>query len=692
MKISLGIVFSILLSVKYWSQENVEDKQNYTIEEVIYTSSKNIIKEKENTSIVQTITQEEIEESGLRRLDDILREQTGLILTEDHGTGIQIQGIESDYILILLDGQPLIGRTAGTFDLSRIIVNEIERIEVLKGPASALYGSEAMGGVVNIITKRPKKGLKSSLFYRLETNNTHDIFLNTSFRKNKWYVLGDVNFFTTDGYDFSPEDVGQTVSKYHDKTYQLKAGYDLTDKTNIALTGKFYQQDSENKIDSDGDIIDYEGQVKEKNIGIKLNYGELKKLKLSADVYYTSYDTHEDYFNKIQQEVFDQTYLKQRFIQPEIRALYTFNPSNKITLGGGIRDEKIEATRYENSVSMDAQYFYGQYEKKWFDKVYSVIGFRFDHNENYASQWSPKLGLRYNFNKHFAIKGSVGKGFKAPDFRQLYLNFTNSTVGYTVLGYNEVVSGIQRLQDLDEINTINPTYNDYLNGDELKSESSVGYNVELQYRNHKIQSSLIFFRNDIDDLINTQVIASKTNNQNVFSYYNINRSYTQGLEFNTLYKLNTQFNIKGGYQFLIARDKEIEEKIDSGEEFIRDTDTGEVRRATSSDYLGLTNRSKHTFNIKVVYDNKNIGLFANIRWLYRSQYGIGDQNGNDFWDKYDKNVTVDGYSLINLTIGKDLFNTKLQWQGGIKNITDHQDGNLSNLYGRIFWTSLKFKL
>ncbi|APD06280.1 vitamin B12 transporter BtuB [Flavobacteriaceae bacterium UJ101] len=691
MKNKLGIVLIMMFSIS-WSQENVESKEDYTIDEVIYTSSKNVIREKENTSVVQTITQKDIEESGLRRLDDILREQTGLILTEDHGTGIQIQGIESDYILILLDGQPLIGRTAGVFDLSRITVNEIERIEVLKGPASALYGSEAMGGVVNIITKKPKYGLKNTLFYRLETNNTHDIFLNSSFRKDKFYVLGDANFFTTDGYDFAPDVVGQTVSKHHDQTYQLKAGYDFTDKTNLTLIGKFYQQDSENKTDSDGDILDYEGQVKEKNVGIKFNYGEINKLKLSVDLFYTSYDTNEDYFNETQQEVFDRTYLKQRFIQPEIRALYTFNPSNKITLGGGIRDEKIEATRYENSVSMDAQYFYGQYEKKWFDKLYSVVGFRFDHNENYASQWSPKLGLRYNFNKHFAIKGSVGKGFKAPDFRQLYLNFTNSTVGYTVLGYNEVVAGIQRLQDLGEINTIEPAYDDYLNEDELKSESSVGYNVEFQYRNNRIQSSLNFFRNDIEDLINTQVIATKTNNQNIFSYYNVNRSYTQGLEFNTSYKINRSFKIKGGYQFLMARDKDVEERIDNGEEFIRDTDTGEVRRATSSDYLGLINRSKHTFNVKLDYNSESLGLFANIRWMYRSKYGIGDQNGNGFWDVYDKNVTVDGYSLVNLTIGKDLFDAKIQLQGGIENVTDHQDVNLPNLYGRIFWTSLKFKL
>ncbi len=82
---------------------------------------------------VTIINQEMIRQSGALRLSDVLREQASLQLTGDHGVSVQMQGLSSDYVLILLDGEPLIGRTAGTFDLERIAVANIERIEIIKG-------------------------------------------------------------------------------------------------------------------------------------------------------------------------------------------------------------------------------------------------------------------------------------------------------------------------------------------------------------------------------------------------------------------------------------------------------------------------------------------------------------------------------------------------------------------------------
>lgn len=95
------------------------------------------------------------------RLNEVLSEQTGInILDDPHGQGIQIQGFDPAYTLILIDGLPLIGRSTGILELSRITTNNIDRIEIVKGPTSSLYGSEAMAGVVNIITAEPAKGFR----------------------------------------------------------------------------------------------------------------------------------------------------------------------------------------------------------------------------------------------------------------------------------------------------------------------------------------------------------------------------------------------------------------------------------------------------------------------------------------------------------------------------------------------------
>ncbi|NBC16444.1 MAG: TonB-dependent receptor plug domain-containing protein, partial [Bacteroidetes bacterium] len=90
------------------------------------------------TSIVGA---DDIRARGARRLSDLLAEQPGLQLNYDHGAGLNIQGFDADYTLILIDGEPVIGRTAGTLNLERIAVADVERVEVVRGPSSSLYGS-----------------------------------------------------------------------------------------------------------------------------------------------------------------------------------------------------------------------------------------------------------------------------------------------------------------------------------------------------------------------------------------------------------------------------------------------------------------------------------------------------------------------------------------------------------------------
>lgn len=97
-------------------------------------------------------------------IGDLLKEQNGIALSSNVRTGVQIMGLSADYTQILIDGQPMIGRVAGVLDLSRISVGNIERVEIVKGPMSSLYGSEALAGVINIITKKPEIGFKGSLF------------------------------------------------------------------------------------------------------------------------------------------------------------------------------------------------------------------------------------------------------------------------------------------------------------------------------------------------------------------------------------------------------------------------------------------------------------------------------------------------------------------------------------------------
>jgi outer membrane receptor for ferrienterochelin and colicins len=132
--VSLGLLFSINL----WSQQS--DTLSGTGNEIVVTATKTERKISTVAVPVTIISQQRILQAGSLRLNDILQEQTGLFLTAAFGSGVQMQGLNPDYTLILIDGEPLIGRTGGVLDLKRITVGNIKQIEIVKGPSSSLYG------------------------------------------------------------------------------------------------------------------------------------------------------------------------------------------------------------------------------------------------------------------------------------------------------------------------------------------------------------------------------------------------------------------------------------------------------------------------------------------------------------------------------------------------------------------------
>ena len=635
----------------------------------------------------QIITGESIRKSGLSRLNEIIQEQTGLITVPDFGggEGIQMQGLDAAYVMILIDGQPLFGRSAGTLDLSRISVNNIDRIEIVKGASSSLYGSEALAGVVNIITKKPKitEKLKGNLNYKIASFNTHDVSTSFEYGKKKVGVELFGNYFKTNGYNLSESDFLQTVEPYFNFTIQPKLKINFSEKVNLSINTRFYNQNQD--YNSEIGIAKYKGKSKinEWNNSILLNQAVSGNFKLVYDLYATNYKANE-FLNDQNNQLFDESKFNQWFFRPEIRSHYKIG-KNTLSSGIGMNYETLDRTYFENKATLNSEYIFGQFE--WFikEKWNILAGFRYDNHHQYQSQFSPKIGVNYKWNDNFSLKTSVGYGYKAPDLRQLYFDFTNSAVGYTVLGYNVAEEKLALLQSQGQILFTNG----FAFSNPLKPESSVNFNFGGYYKKNKFSFDYNFFYNTIENLIDTRAIAQKTNGQNVFSYFNIDKIFTYGLEVNTAFKANSSFSISAGYQYLIAKDQTIVDKIERGEVFARDPITLYSFKLKPSDYFGLYNRSTHTANIKINYLIPSIKTSVNARVFYRSKYGIFDSNNNNILDKYDD--FVKGYFLTNLTLNRD-FKYQISAQIGIINLLDYKDeNNIPNLAGKQFFTRIQYQ-
>jgi len=688
------LFFSLLVSFCVFSQKQIDslkiNAKGEQLNEVIVTATRT---EKEITDIpmpVLVVNKQQIKQSNAVRLDDVLSEQTGIITVPDFGgvEGVQIQGMASDYVMIMIDGVPLIGRSAGTLDLDRITVGNIEKIEVVKGASSSLYGSEALGGVINVITEKPKDGIKGELNFLAGANSLVDSYGNINYKEKKIGITAFLNRNSSSGYDFDPSTIQKTQEAFYNYTFNTNINYNLTRKTDLFFSSRLFTNTQDyipNETDNGTATLD------EFNIRAKLSTKLNNLWSLYFDNYVTKYQTKENLLNE-NNVLENESYFNQLFYRPEVRIQYSKNKNENIILGIGGTHESVERLLFLEDVSFTYGSIYAQYDKTLWNKLNIITGVRYDAHSNYQSQLSPKLAIGYKISKKISTKASIGYGYKAPDFRQLYFDFTNvNGGGYTVLGYEAVPIRIPELIALGEIDEsgISVPLSEFENSS-LRPESSITINWGFDFKpTNKIKFGINLFRNDFKDLIDTQVIARKNSGANVFSYHNVSEVYMQGLEFDTRINICKNLVFNAGYQLLYAKENTVEEAFENGNVFARDPETLSSFTLTKDDYFGLPNRSRHTANAKLFYEYKKLNINGNIRGTYRNKYALFDSNSNNYIDTYDE--FVNGYSIWDIAVNKQIFK-KYTLGVGADNVMDFTDKeNITGIPGRIIYGKLNFK-
>ena len=688
-----SIYFLIFVSFSTLGQEVAKSDSSFNknLDEVVVTATRSERQMGALPMPVSVVSKKQIKLMGSLRLNDVLAEQTGLFIVNNHGNGVQVQGFNPDYTLILVDGEPLVGRTSGTLELSRLAVGNIKQIEIVKGPSSSLYGSEALAGVINIITESPNK-TSGSLSARYGSNQTSDLSTNLTFRKNKigFSVFG--NRFSSGGYDLNTGIYGQTVTPFYNYTIQPKLSVFFSEKSKLTISSRYFIESQTNDFNLGTNdklnVVSGSGSVRDFSFNSSFSHKFSDKLKLTARFYTTRYQTKSLLKYEKNNEIYDETFFIQNFQRPEIQADIVFNEKNFLTMGVGMVAESVEATRYDELKKFNTKYVFAQYEYLPSNRLHFIVGSRYDAHNAYRNQISPKLSASYTISPKFTLRGSAGVGYKAPDFRQLYLNFNNAVAGYSVFGSQEIASNLAKLQAEKQISDLLIDINSF---GELRPESSFAYNFGGKYAdNQGFKASINFFRNDIQDLIETQAVARKTNGQNVFSYRNLNKVFTQGAEIELGKQLTIDENkvsLSAGYQYLEAKDKAILEKIKAGNIYRRDENLS-TERVPKKDYGGLMGRSKHSANFKIFYESQKL-VSASLRGIYRGRYGFGDKNSNAILDADNEYVT--GYLTWNFSATKTY--KKLDFQAGIDNILNYRDvQNIPNLAGRLWWLKTQINL
>lgn len=691
---TLALIYGCLLSRGTFSAQEVpqDTMMKVNIQEFVVTATRNERMLSNVTVPTLLISSNSLKLAGNIRLNDVLQEQTGLFLTSATGSssvgggvfgnGIQIQGMSPDYTLIMLDGEPLTGRQGGVIDLSRYAIGNIRKIEVIKGPSSALYGSEAMGGVINILTEEKRKN-NADLVVRYGSFNIADIntSLNLSHKKSSIYLYA--NYLKSDGYELQPETPEKTQDPYHNITGQLKWTYRFSDKTRLVWNNRWFKGNQSSAFAFNGKELNITGSgiTDDININPVFHHRFSEKVKSSLRLYTSLYRYEQHLDQRGVSEPYYYDNFSHNYYRVENQTDWDINDQNQLVAGGGYNLQTVETIRYRTSKNQHNSYFFVQHDWRPTKQITIIPGLRYDGNSDYTDRLTPKMSMQYKFSNTFRMNFSYGSGFKAPDFRQLYLYYVNPAAqGYRVYGASEF--SLPELEKQKTEGVIANILPDAYKITVLKPENSHGFNLGGHINMKKVPLGIDFniFYNAINDLINYIPVATLKNNALVFSYLNINKAFTTGMELNFKGQLHKNLEWNAGYQYLITGDRDVIAGIKNKEVYGRNAPLGSARQMSLSEYTGLLGRSPHMANIKLYYVTDKSGWNATFRSIYRSNWGIVDLDGNKFANM--KEEYAKALVLLNLSVGKAI-GQNLNLQLNINNLLHQIDPtNVPQIMGR----------
>ena len=543
--------------------------RTYNLNPVVVTGSGHHQRLKSTTTPVHVLSSQEIREQGITTFDGALTRMMpqASMAPSSMGTFLRLNGLGNKYILILINGQKLNGDISNNVDLNRINMARVKRIEVLDGAASSLYGSDAIAGVINIITDQPTQSLISVMsdtrvsgYGQLTENVTLDIFKNgfgsyTSFSHDRADSYQTTELEYVKGSDTETQKtiaplftgyrsnlIGQKFTYAPNQHLALNAGLDYSYK----ITDR-----PETRADITGGT-DYEMRYK----GFRWNVGGIYKFtnrnSLQADFtvdrfrYGKEYDVAtKDYAvgDYVQSK-------KQRMMEGNVKAILGLTKHSTTIVGADWLQDYLKAS----SGNIDQQVYslaaYAQHEMKLMKDLTATLGLRLTHHETFNNHLTPKVTLMYA-PQNFRFRATYSAGFRAPGLDELYYHYFSVNRGKAQISFGN--------QD-------------------LSPEKSHYFSLNAEYRDEVIAVSVTGYLNRINDMVVKQnVPVDDASRQMLMAefpemtqdqadkmvsyalYQNSDQGDIKGLQVNVSANLFQGFNLSANYAYTYARTKSGEE-------------------------------------------------------------------------------------------------------------------------------------
>lgn len=513
---------SLIAIVPLYGQQKKKEKET-EIKEVVVTATRSQKKLKDVPITVQVVTAEDIKKSQSTDFKTFLENEfSGINFTYDGGSpNINMMGFGGKYVLFLMNGERMAGETFDNIDYDRIDIDNIERIEIIKGASSSLYGSNAIGGVINIITKDSKSPLDINAGYLYDSSRDHKANLSIG-TKQKWGNLSISSFYKmrepyiiTDRISTGGVYNELNVAGFTNYGINPKLTFNLSPKIDLSLTPGYYFSER-NPGTPAGEIV--RDRYYNYNLGLKTNIKFNDNQNLIVSGAFDRYDKY-DYFRKINEK--EKKYENEVW---RISSQYNQNLFKKHTLvaGGEVLSEKLLSFMFKNESTggrENAQTYSAFTQQDWVinPAVTIVTGARMDYHSIFKQYFTFRLSGMYRFDETMTIRAGYSGGFRSPTLKELYTNWFHPWGG-----------GFQLMGNKN-----------------LRPETSDNFNVSIDFNFKKLNLTFITQYSKIKDKINLRGNIGDT-----LRYVNFHgNTDVLSSEVSAIYKLNKNFHFKGSYSY-----------------------------------------------------------------------------------------------------------------------------------------------